>query len=99
MLAGQLGKEWRELAAALNLRPMRIQAILRQHVNKETNDTRFDMLLTWAKRVPKAVDKVKKSCNERWIPTVNFIGSFMPVTQTWNTGDAPWLLHQLTYKC
>ena len=58
MLAGQLGKEWRELAAALNLRPMRIQAILRQHVNKETNDTRFDMLLTWAKRVPKAVDKV-----------------------------------------
>lgn len=53
-----LGKEWKDVAAQLNLKPMRIQAILRNHVNKDTAETRFDMLVTWAKRVPKAVDKV-----------------------------------------
>ncbi|WAR07099.1 DTHD1-like protein [Mya arenaria] len=32
LIAGQLGQEWRDLAAQLSLRPVRIQAILRQHV-------------------------------------------------------------------
>ncbi|XP_052236647.1 uncharacterized protein LOC127848310 [Dreissena polymorpha] len=59
MLAGQLGNEWRELAAALSVPRMRIQAILRQHVNLDTADTRYDMLVTWAKRVPRSIDKVQ----------------------------------------
>ncbi|XP_045204736.2 titin homolog [Mercenaria mercenaria] len=62
-IAGMLGKEWKEVAAHLGLKPMRIQAILRNHVNKDTAETRFDMLVTWAKRVPKAVDKVQILCN------------------------------------
>ena len=57
-LAGYLGKEWKDLASHLNLKPMRIQAILRQNVNKDTPQTRFDMLMAWAKRVPRSVDKV-----------------------------------------
>ena len=60
MLAGQLGNEWRELAAALSVPRMRIQAILRQHVNLDTADTRYDMLVTWAKRVPRSIDKVTR---------------------------------------
>lgn len=58
LLAGQLGKEWKDLAGQLELKPMRIQAILRQHLNRDTPETRYDMLVTWAKRVPRAVDKV-----------------------------------------
>ena len=58
LIAGMIGKEWKDVAAQLNLKPMRIQAILRNHMNKNTADTRFDMLVTWAKRVPKSVDKV-----------------------------------------
>ena len=59
-LAGELGKEWKDVAAHLNLRPMRIQAILRQNVNKDTTNTRYDMLVSWAKRIPKSVDKVNE---------------------------------------
>ena len=57
-LANELGKEWKDLATYLNLKPTRIQAILRQNVNKDTPKTRYDMLVSWAKRIPKSVDKV-----------------------------------------
>lgn len=59
-LSTELGKEWKDVAANLNLKPTRIQAILRQNVNKETQKTRYDMLVSWAKRIPKSIDKVDK---------------------------------------
>ena len=65
-LANELGKEWKDLATYLNLKPTRIQAILRQNVNKDTAKTRYDMLLSWAKRIPKSVDKVLDSIFYVW---------------------------------
>ena len=59
-LANELGKEWKDVAAHLNLKSTRIQAILRQNVNKDTAKTRYDMLVSWAKRIPKSVDKVSE---------------------------------------
>ncbi|XP_046551468.1 uncharacterized protein LOC124261193 [Haliotis rubra] len=57
-LARELGDEWKKLAQYLNVRRMRIQAILRQNVNNDNTNKVYDMLTTWSKRLPRAVDRV-----------------------------------------
>lgn len=58
-LAGELGEEWKKLAMYLNLKSVRIQAILRQNnMNPDPRKVRYDMLVTWAKRIPRSVNKV-----------------------------------------
>ncbi|XP_067675669.1 uncharacterized protein [Haliotis asinina] len=58
-LARELGDEWKRLAQYLNVRRMRIQAILRQNVNNDNTSKVYDMLTTWSKRLPRAVDRVE----------------------------------------
>ncbi|XP_050392130.1 uncharacterized protein LOC126810860 [Patella vulgata] len=62
-ISRELGDEWKQLAKYLNIRRMRIQAILRQNVNSERQQTIYDMLVSWAKRIPRAVDKVEMLCH------------------------------------
>ncbi|KAK6170307.1 hypothetical protein SNE40_018725 [Patella caerulea] len=62
-ISRELGDEWKQLAKYLNIRRMRIQAILRQNVNSEKQQTIYDMLVSWAKRIPRAVDKVEMLCH------------------------------------
>jgi len=59
-ISGELGDEWKKLAQYLNMKSVRIQAILRQNnSNPDPKKIRYDMLITWAKRVPRCVNKVK----------------------------------------
>ncbi|CAH1799957.1 unnamed protein product [Owenia fusiformis] len=63
-LSTELGEEWKRLASQLNVKGTRIQAILRDNVNAEATDqAAFDMLVTWAKRVPRSMNKVDILCN------------------------------------
>jgi hypothetical protein len=57
-LASEIGDEWKRLAQCLNIRRMRIQAIVRNNVNSDSEQVIYDMLLTWAKKVPRSVNKV-----------------------------------------
>ena len=57
-LASEMGEEWRKLARCLNVRRVRLQAILRNNVNNEQENAIYDMLLTWAKKVPHSCNKV-----------------------------------------
>lgn len=59
-VADELGDEWRIVANHLNLSKPRIQAILRNMQNNDLSDAdaKYDMLMTWLKKTPKAVDKV-----------------------------------------
>ena len=60
-LAGELEADWQKVGYYLNVRRMRIQAILRntaQSDNRE-EDAAYDMLVSWAKRVPRGMSKVK----------------------------------------
>lgn len=59
-MASELGDEWKKLAQYLSLKSVRIQAILRQNnQNPEPKKIRYDMLVTWAKRVPRCLNKVR----------------------------------------
>lgn len=57
-LAVDLGDEWRRLAHYLNVRRVRIQSIMRNNINGIQENIIYDMLLTWAKRVPHSMNKV-----------------------------------------
>ncbi|XP_052268822.1 death domain-containing protein 1-like [Dreissena polymorpha] len=59
-VAEELGEEWKMVAGYLNVSKPRVQAILRNLQNGDCNDcdARYDMLMTWLKKTPKAVDKV-----------------------------------------
>ncbi|KAK6184688.1 hypothetical protein SNE40_007107 [Patella caerulea] len=59
-LATELGEEWKKVAHFLNVHRVRIQAILRNmNIGERTFDeAKFDMLMTWLKRVPKAANKI-----------------------------------------
>ena len=59
MILPELGEEWKKLAHYLSVRRIRIQAIMRNNVNKDNESAIYDMLLTWAKKVPRSVNKVK----------------------------------------
>lgn len=59
-VASELGDEWKKLAQYLSLKSVRIQAILRQNnQNPEPKKIRYDMLVTWAKRVPRCLNKLE----------------------------------------
>ncbi|XP_062566933.1 death domain-containing protein 1-like, partial [Saccostrea cucullata] len=59
-VAGELGDEWKKLAQYLCLKSVRIQAILRQNnQNPDPKKIRYDMLVTWAKRVPRCLNKLE----------------------------------------
>ena len=64
-VAAELGDEWKRLAHYLNVKRMRIQAILRNCSQQEEDsrdaleEAKFEMLLTWVKRVPRGVAKVE----------------------------------------
>ena len=62
-LAVDLGDEWRPLARSLNIKAGRIQAILRNNVNNEVEQSIYDMLLTWVKKIPRSMDKVRNYVN------------------------------------
>ena len=49
------------LASQLNVKRMRIQAILRNNMSHENadDDAKFDMLMTWIKSVPRSLNKVR----------------------------------------
>ena len=60
-LAADMGDEWRKVAMTLNISRARIQAILRntQISDSTDEDTRYQMLITWLKKMQKSIDKVK----------------------------------------
>lgn len=59
-LAVEMGDEWRRVAQNLNVSRARIQAILRniQISDGTEEEARYEMLMSWLKKMPKAVDKV-----------------------------------------
>jgi len=59
-LALELGDEWRKLAHQLNVRRVRVQAILRNTTTSERgmDDAKYEMLLTWMKAAPRGMNKV-----------------------------------------
>ncbi|XP_067946573.1 death domain-containing protein 1-like [Watersipora subatra] len=62
-LSSDLGDEWKMLASHLNVKKTRIQSIMRNHVNSESDGPIQEMLLTWIKRIPRSMDKVKVLCD------------------------------------
>ncbi|KAK3098637.1 hypothetical protein FSP39_021461 [Pinctada imbricata] len=59
-VASELGEEWKKLAQYLCLKTVRIQAILRQNnQNSDPKRVKYDMLVTWAKRIPRSVNKLE----------------------------------------
>lgn len=56
-----LGDEWHRVANQLNVKRVRLQAILRN--NKEAQaaeeEVKYDMLLSWVKRVPRSMNKAE----------------------------------------
>ena len=65
-LAADMGDVWRKVAITLNISRARIKAILRNtQVSDSTDeDARYQMLITWLKKMPKSIDKVKQQDNE-----------------------------------
>ena len=57
-VANELGDDWRRLAQLLNIRRVRLQAILRNNINSSIQQTTFEMLLSWVKKLPRAANKV-----------------------------------------
>ncbi|XP_052785943.1 death domain-containing protein 1-like [Mya arenaria] len=59
-LAEELGDEWKTVGNYLSVSKPRIQAILRNLAYGDCSevDAKYDMLMTWLKKTPKAVDKV-----------------------------------------
>ncbi|XP_064645460.1 uncharacterized protein LOC135498879 isoform X2 [Lineus longissimus] len=66
-LAAELGDEWKKVGHYLNVRRVRIQAILsnfkaasdtRSQAEYEHDEMKYQMLTNWVKKVPRGVDKV-----------------------------------------
>ena len=58
-LSHELGDEWQLLAHHLNVRRMRIQAIIKNQRDEEGDEgVKYDMLMTWLKKMPHGVNKV-----------------------------------------
>ena len=62
-LSSELGDEWKRVAQYLNVKRVRVQAIVRNNVNNDIETTIYEMLLTWLKRVPKSANKVDMLVN------------------------------------
>ncbi|ELU16132.1 hypothetical protein CAPTEDRAFT_228009 [Capitella teleta] len=73
-LSANLGDEWQKLAHYLNVKKVRLQAIIRDaNSRNQGNDEtcKYEMLMTWVKKVPRGINKVEilqsalsKSCRE-----------------------------------
>ncbi|CAH1788525.1 unnamed protein product [Owenia fusiformis] len=62
-IAEELGDEWQRLSNLLNVRKNRIQAIMvvsRDNHQKRDEAAKYDMLMTWLKKVPRGMNKVAK---------------------------------------
>ncbi|XP_041352496.1 uncharacterized protein LOC121370984 [Gigantopelta aegis] len=57
-IADEIGDDWVKLAQYLCVKRVRIQAIMRQHVNDKNTNKIYDMLTTWSKRLPTSMDRV-----------------------------------------
>ena len=59
-LSLELGDEWRKLAHQLNVKRVRVQAILRNTTlaGRSIDDAKYVMLLTWMKAAPRGMNKV-----------------------------------------
>ena len=57
-IADEIGEDWVRLAQYLCVKRVRIQAIMRQHVNDDNTKKIYDMLTTWSKRLPTSIDRV-----------------------------------------
>ena len=59
-LSLELGDEWRKLAHQLNVRRVRVQAIMRNTTlaGRSIEDAKYVMLLTWMKAAPRGLNKV-----------------------------------------
>ena len=58
-ISGDLGDEWKKLAHVLNVKKVRIQAIMKKNIAEEKDEeAKYDMLITWAKKVPRGLNKV-----------------------------------------
>ena len=59
-VASALGEEWHIVATYLGVKKMRLQAILRNNQAKSAgeDDLKYEMLMSWAKKVPKSTNKV-----------------------------------------
>ena len=58
-LASEIGNEWRHVAHSLGIRRVRLQAILRNHNgSNETQQTVYEMLMSWMKKLPRSANKV-----------------------------------------
>ena len=63
-ISGDLGDEWQKLAHVLNVKKVRIQAIMKKNITEEKDEeAKYDMLITWAKKVPRGLNKVGYSGN------------------------------------
>ena len=58
-VAQSLGDEWTKVATYLNIKKQRIQAILRNNTTGEEEDVKYDMLMTWMKKLPRSTNKVQ----------------------------------------
>ena len=58
-ISGDLGDEWQKLAHVLNVKKVRIQAIMKKNITEKKDDeAKYDMLITWAKKVPRGLNEV-----------------------------------------
>lgn len=62
-LSAELGDEWQRLAHLLGVKRVRIQAILRNAGQNGEEDAKYEMLLTWVKRIPRGTAKVPILCH------------------------------------
>lgn len=60
-ISADLGDEWQRVANALNVKKVRIQAIMKKNVSEDDDDVKYDMLITWAKKVPRGLNKVSQN--------------------------------------
>ena len=63
-LAEELGEEWNNLAKQLGINSIRLSAILRENQleSQPEKEAKFDMLMTWRKKVPRSMDSVSNNC-------------------------------------
>ena len=62
IIADHLGEEWQRVANQLNVKKMRLQAIMKNNMFKEAEEdnSKYDMLTTWIKKVPVSANKVSR---------------------------------------
>jgi len=57
-LSHAIGEDWKPLAQCLNMRQVRIQAILRNNIDTGHWQATQEMLLSWVSKLPRAANKV-----------------------------------------